>query len=97
MSEVFREVFLRGVPIATPVTILSADLIFIVIILQKTKEVINGQFQIFQSKLRDLGYLDFDLFLLMKIRSNTETLEKRICFDYYTVYKSMLFLLIIIR
>lgn len=91
MSEVFREVLNRGVPIATPVTILSADLIFNSNNPEKTKEVINEQFQIFQSKLRDLGYLDFDLFMTMKIRSNTKTLEKRICFDYYTVYKSILF------
>ena len=93
MSEVFREVLNRGVPIATPVTILSADLIFNSNNPEKTKEVINEQFQIFQSKLRDLGYLDFDLFMTMKIRSNTKTLEKRICFDYYTVYKSILFLI----
>ena len=65
MSEVFREVLNRGVPIATPVTILSADLIFNSNNPEKTKEVIDGQFQIFQSKLRDLGYLDFDLFMTM--------------------------------
>ena len=47
MSEVFREVLNRGVPIATPVTILSADLIFNSNNPEKTKEVINGQFQIF--------------------------------------------------
>lgn len=78
-----KESINRGIPIATPVTLNSADLIALCDDKEKTREAINIAFTKYMNYMKKIGILpvDIEFFKTLGIVTNPNTLEKQLCFS----------------
>lgn len=90
MSNI-KELINKGVPIATPVPILSSELIRNSNNEEETRNIIRKKFDSYLRGLFEYGYDDFDVMMTLTIQSDYDTLEKKLYFSDYGFFSSLLF------
>ena len=78
-----KESINRGIPIATPVTLSSTDLIALCDDKETTKKAIDNAFTKYMNYMKKIGIppIDMEFFQTLGIVTNPNTLEKQLCFS----------------
>lgn len=89
MSNI-KELINKGVPISTPVYILSSELIKNSNNEEETRKTITKKFYNYLRGLIAYGYDEFDVMMTLTIQSDYDTLEKNIYFSDFGFFNSVL-------